>query len=268
LASLFLFSACTTKIGSINPNQPNNPKMQSVYGVACKAFTWPYGNKDDDELKQQAMQQVNTQAQAYVTAANAKEAELANVNITKNIWPWFWGLMGQKCVEARGYAIPKGLSAQAQAQADAEKANKENNTTSCEGWKYVPDLESVITDSLDGEGGAPMVSPANAKNALEAFTRDSKSSDLHTKACALEGLGTLYYTGVGVKKNKRKAIELFEQEGKLGYGNGYRVLADMFRTKDIKKSEHYLELCKTTSHKPPHQPGEDGDSCQLTDLRG
>ncbi|WP_199764210.1 hypothetical protein [Helicobacter felis] len=68
--------------------------MQSVYGVACKAFTWPYGNKDD-ELKQQAMQQVNTQAQAYATAANAKEAELANVNITKNIWPWFWGLMGQ-----------------------------------------------------------------------------------------------------------------------------------------------------------------------------
>ncbi len=119
--------------------------MQSVYGVACKAFIWPYGNKDDDELKQQAMQQVNTQAQAYVAAANAKEAELANVNITKNIWPWFWGLMGQKCVEARGYAIPKGLSAQAEAeqktQQKAQQEAKEANTKSCEGWQYIQGVD-------------------------------------------------------------------------------------------------------------------------------
>ncbi len=223
--------------------------MQSVYGVACKAFTWPYGNKDDDELKQQAMQQVNTQAQAYATAANAKEAELANVNITKNIWPWFWGLMGQKCVEARGYAIPKGLSAQAEAeqkaQQEAQQEAKEANTKSCEGWQYIQGVDPSEESATSPES----ISKEDAKKALTAFQRDVKSNDPHTQACAYEGLGTLHQLGLGVSKNKAKALQFYEKEGKLGWGRGYGLMVGLV-SDNQKKMDHYMDLCEKAPHKP------------------
>ncbi len=255
LAGLLLVG-CTTKIGSINPNHPSDPKMQKVYGVACDSFTWPYG-KNDEALKSRAMESVNAQAQAIVSAADAKEAELANVNITKNIWPWFWGLMGQKCVQIDGYAIPKGLSAAAEARKKAAEEAAEEvrqaNTHSCEGWKYLAMGSSTTKE--------------DAQKALETFTRDSKSTDPHTQACALEGLGFLYQYGLGVKQDKAKAIQFYEQEGKLGYGIGYGNIAGIFQDSDEKKMSYYLDLCNQAPHKPGGN-GRDGGCALAAGLGG
>ncbi|CRF48566.1 hypothetical protein HHE03_01240 [Helicobacter heilmannii] len=79
--------------------------VNPVIGYACDNFTWPYGPVDD--LKQQALQQVQNQANNYAVAAGAKEGELINVTVKKEIWPWFWWLLGSKCVKVEGYARPK-----------------------------------------------------------------------------------------------------------------------------------------------------------------
>ncbi|WP_053830165.1 hypothetical protein [Helicobacter heilmannii] len=101
-----MLAGCTTKIASINPNQPmTGGHVNPVIGYACDNFTWPYGPVDD--LKQQALQQVQNQANNYAVAAGAKEGELINVTVKKEIWPWFWWLLGSKCVKVEGYARPK-----------------------------------------------------------------------------------------------------------------------------------------------------------------
>ncbi|WP_053829319.1 hypothetical protein, partial [Helicobacter heilmannii] len=119
-----LLAGCTTKIAEIKPNQVVTGNTHSVYWSACQSFTWPYGPVDD--LKQEVMQhlqeQMNAYAQGeragrtaqsieahgrYVGEAKVKEWELVNTKFTKTIYPYFWGLLGMKCVEARGFARPK-----------------------------------------------------------------------------------------------------------------------------------------------------------------
>ncbi|WP_197536188.1 hypothetical protein, partial [Helicobacter heilmannii] len=120
-----LFAGCTTKIAEIKPNQPVTGEMHTVYGYACDYFTWPYGPADD--LKQQALQQAQSQANNWAQAAHSeatadaiaaqgyrgrvkvarKEWELVNTVVKKEIWPWFYGLLGMKCVRVQGSARPK-----------------------------------------------------------------------------------------------------------------------------------------------------------------
>ncbi|WP_163531710.1 hypothetical protein [Helicobacter suis] len=107
VAIALLISGCSAKLGSINPNQPLTEDMRPVLGHACKHFTWIYGKAHDEDLKQEAMQQVTSQANNYARAANAKEAELVNVKITKHFYPWFSLLVGSKCVNVKGFARPK-----------------------------------------------------------------------------------------------------------------------------------------------------------------
>lgn len=102
-----LISGCTTKLATINPNQPLTGHTTPVYGYACNNFTWPYGTAHNEELKQQAMQQVQQQANTYASSFGAKQGELININVTKEIWPWFYWLLGLECVKVRGYARPK-----------------------------------------------------------------------------------------------------------------------------------------------------------------
>ncbi|WP_432706774.1 hypothetical protein, partial [Helicobacter bizzozeronii] len=248
-----LFAACTTKIGSINTGKPIDPKMKAVSGLACNSFTWPYGSGGDEALKNQAMEQINTQSQAIVAAADAKEGVLTNVTIERRILPWFWWLMGSRCVAVNGYVMPQGLSAAAEARKKAEEEAKQANTRSCEGWNYIRGVEL----SNEGWMGVEDVSKEDAQKALEAFTRDSKSTDPHTQACALEGLGVLYEVGLGVKKDKTKAMQFYEQEGKLGYGIGYGRMARMFDG-DQTKMSHYMDLCRQAPHKPQGDGRTDG----------
>ncbi|WP_121020821.1 hypothetical protein [Helicobacter vulpis] len=122
VALALLLTGCTTKLADINPNQPISGDVKPVYGSACSYFTWPYGNADD--LKQEALQQAQQQANAFAQSdkivaqtvarswgknadnIKAKQWELINTKVTKTIWPWFWWLLGQKCVYVRGYARP------------------------------------------------------------------------------------------------------------------------------------------------------------------
>ncbi|WP_199764209.1 hypothetical protein [Helicobacter felis] len=67
------------------------------------------------------------------------------------------GTYGAECVEARGYAIPKGLSAQAEAQQKAQQAAQEADTQSCEGWKYIQGVDP------SDEGAGSNVSKEDAK---------------------------------------------------------------------------------------------------------
>ncbi len=118
-------AGCTTKIAEIKPNQPVTGEMHSVYGQACDYFTWPYGSVDD--LKQQALQQAQSQANTFAEAEHAedtadalaargyktgvrvarREWELVNTTVKKEIWPWFYGLLGMKCVKVQGSARPR-----------------------------------------------------------------------------------------------------------------------------------------------------------------
>ncbi|CRF41882.1 hypothetical protein HAL013_00280 [Helicobacter ailurogastricus] len=123
--AVLLLAGCTTKIAEIKPNQPVTGEMRSVYGYACDYFTWPYGSADD--LKQQALQQAQSQANNWAQAAHSEatadaiaangyrrgvrvakqEWELVNTVVKKEIWPWFYGLLGMKCVKVQGSARPK-----------------------------------------------------------------------------------------------------------------------------------------------------------------
>ncbi|WP_104682740.1 hypothetical protein [Helicobacter felis] len=67
-------------------------------------------------------------------------------------------------------------------------------------------------------------------------------------------MGTLHQLGLGVSKNKAKALQFYEKEGKLGWGRGYGLMAGIFASTDQKKMEHYIDLCG----KAPHQPKDDG----------
>ncbi|WP_104629764.1 hypothetical protein [Helicobacter bizzozeronii] len=176
LAGLLLV-ACTTKIGSINTGKPVDPKMKPVSGLACNSFTWSYGSGGDEALKNQAMEQINTQSQAIVAAADAKEGVLTNVTIERRILPWFWWLMGSRCVAVNGYVMPQGLSAAAEARKKAEEAKEEAAkalATHCDGWQYLDELPE-LDDSM---AGPPMIEPENAKKALEAFSKNSKSTEI------------------------------------------------------------------------------------------
>ncbi|WP_158652956.1 hypothetical protein [Helicobacter bizzozeronii] len=172
-----LFAACTTKIGSINTGKPIDPKMKAVSGLACNSFTWPYGSGGDEALKNQAMERINTQSQAIVAAVDAKEGVLTNVTIERRILPWFWWLMGSRCVAVNGYVMPQGLSAAAEARKKAEETKEEAAkalATHCDGWQYLDELPE-LDDSM---AGPPMIEPENAKKALEAFSKNSKSTEI------------------------------------------------------------------------------------------
>ncbi|WP_041602790.1 hypothetical protein [Helicobacter bizzozeronii] len=101
-----LFVGCTTRLDTINPNQPLTGNTTSVFGYACNSFTWPYGKAHNEELKQRAMQQVQQQANTYASGFGAKQGELINISVTKEIYPWFWWLLGSECVKVRGFARP------------------------------------------------------------------------------------------------------------------------------------------------------------------
>ncbi|WP_176486078.1 hypothetical protein [Helicobacter suis] len=104
-AIALLMLGCTAKLGTINPNQPMTGETHQVVAVSCKPFTWPYGKSED--LKQQTIQKLQSQANSYARIAHAQEAELINVTISKQYWPWFYWLLGGVCVKAEGFARPK-----------------------------------------------------------------------------------------------------------------------------------------------------------------
>ncbi|WP_158653142.1 SIMPL domain-containing protein, partial [Helicobacter baculiformis] len=70
----------------------------------CNNFACPYGKDHNEDFKRRAMQQAQQQANAYARGLGAKQGELININVTKEIWPWFWRVLGMKCVKVRGYA--------------------------------------------------------------------------------------------------------------------------------------------------------------------
>ncbi|WP_104751429.1 SEL1-like repeat protein [Helicobacter salomonis] len=133
-------------------------------------------------------------------------------------------------------------------------ADEAYTTQACEdGWSFIYDLESKVEQGEDITEAA--IKQVGAK-ALASFQKATKTG----KTCGYEGLGYLYEKGYGVKKNRTKAIQLYQKVANKGYGIGYGRIARLFQNNE-KKMLHYLDLCR----KAPHSPGGEGrdDKCAL-----
>ncbi|MBO7536803.1 MAG: sel1 repeat family protein, partial [Alphaproteobacteria bacterium] len=65
---------------------------------------------------------------------------------------------------------------------------------------------------------------------------------------AIYMLGTMYYNGLGVSKNLKKAIEFFEGCSSRGHSDASAILAEIYEIapdfKNLKLADHYTQLSR------------------------
>ncbi len=112
LVGAFFMLGCS-KVASINPGQPTTGQVKPIHGYSCNKQKmwpiWPYGKKGIENLKKEAMQQAQDQADAYAKSLGKSQGELINTTVTLESWPLprYLFFLGSKCVKVQGYARAK-----------------------------------------------------------------------------------------------------------------------------------------------------------------